>query len=109
MDRALECRDPRLAAMFSIFTRLTCDDGPPRTERLARGPHPVLIRLRSGIRWAKGSAAVPIVLVACLMIAIIMLGVATATGRSCPPSTTLHQAVPGKSAVCQPSANGLRK
>ncbi len=109
MDRALETRDPRLASMFAIFTRLTRDEGPPLTERLAPGPNRLALRLRGAIGWARASAAVPIVLVACLMVAIIMLGVATATGRSCPPSTRLHQVAGGKAAVCQPSANGLRK
>ena len=109
MDRALESGDPRLASMFALFTRLTLDEGPPLTERLARGPSRFALRLRATVGWVRASAAVPIVLVACLMVAIIMLGVATATGSSCPPSTRLHQVAGGKNAVCQPSANGLRK
>ena len=109
MDRALEACDPRLASMFAIFTRLTRDEGPPLTERLARGPNQVALRLRAVTRRARASAAVPIVLVACLMVAIIMLGIATASGRSCPPSTRLHQVAGGKAAICRPSANGLRK
>lgn len=109
MDRALETRDPRLASMFAIFTRLTRDDGPPLSERLSRSPSQAALRLRAAIRWTRASTAVPIVLVACLMVAIIAIGVATASGRSCPPSTTMHQVAGGKAAVCQPSANGLRK
>lgn len=95
--------------MFAIFARLTRDEGPPLTERLARGPNQLRTRLRAGVQRARASAAVPIVLVACLMVAIIMLGIATATGRSCPPSTSLHQVAAGKSAVCRPSANGLHR
>lgn len=107
MDRALEDRDPRLATMFAIFTRLTRDDGPPVTERLARGANHVRFTLRGTLRQAP--AAIPILLVACLMVGIIVLGITTASGRSCPPSTTMHQLAPGRGVVCRPSANGLNK
>ena len=109
MDRALEARDPRLASMFSIFTRLTREEGPPRTEQLTRGTSQTRFTLPRAIRWARVSAVLPIVLVACLMLAIVVLGITTATGRTCPPSTSLHHVVPGKNAVCRASANGLRK
>lgn len=107
MDRALEDRDPRLATMFAIFTRLTRDEGPPVTEKLARGARQAGFTLRGTLRRAP--AAIPILLVACLMVGIIVLGITTASGRSCPPSTTLHQIAPGRGMVCRPSANGLRK
>jgi hypothetical protein len=107
MDRALEDRDPRLATMFAIFTRLTREEGPPVTEQLVRGAHQAGFKFRGILRRAP--AAIPILLVACLMIGIIVLGITTASGRSCPPSTTLHQIAPGRGLVCRPSANGLRK
>jgi hypothetical protein len=34
IESALEGGEPRLRSMFGIFTRLTRDDGPPRTELL---------------------------------------------------------------------------
>jgi hypothetical protein len=109
MDRALEARDPRLASMFAIFARLTRDEGPPLHERIANSPNGVMVRIRTAARWARASTAFPIVLVACLMLAIVALGLTTASGRPCPPATATHQVMPGKSAACEPSANGLRK
>ncbi len=109
MDRALETRDPRLACMFAIFTRLTRDDGPPRTERLARGRSKAAGALRRSARRAGASAAVPIVLVATLMVAIIALGFITAGQRTCPSAPVLHQVVPPRNSVCPSSANGVGK
>ena len=108
MDHALEARDPALASMFAIFTRLTRDDGPPRAERLARGPNPVLGVLRAGVRWARASAAVPVVLVAGLLAAIIALGIATSGGPVCRAASTTH-AGPFRSALCRSMAGGLPK
>jgi hypothetical protein len=109
MDRALEARDPRLASMFAIFARLTRDEGPPLHERMARGPNGIAGRMQATVRWARASATFPIVLVACLMLAIVLLGLTTASGSPCPRANTMHQVMPGKSTACAPSANGLRK
>jgi hypothetical protein len=108
MDRALAARDPRLASMFAIFTRLTRDDGPPRLERLARGPSKTVTAFRKSVRWAGTSAAVPIVLAGTLMVVIIVLGVITARASTCPSTAGLHQVVPSRSASCPSSANGVR-
>jgi len=109
MGHALEARDPGLASMFAIFAKLTRDDGPPRTERLARGPNPVLVMLRAAVRWARASAAIPVVLVAGLMAAIIALGIATSGGPVCrSPASTTH-AGQSRSALCRSTANGLAK
>ena len=106
MDRALAACDPQLASMFAIFSALTSDDGPPRAERLPSAPNPVLARLRAPIRWARASAAVPIVLVVSLMAAIIALGMVTSGGRACPSEAATHRAGPSRSAECPSSANG---
>lgn len=106
MDRALEARDTRLATMFAIFTLLTKDDGPPRTERLTHGPSKAAARLRAPIRWAAASAAIPVLLVAGLMAAIIALGIVTSGWTTCPSATGLHRVGPAKGAVCRSSANG---
>ena len=37
IESALEGGEPRLRSMFAIFTRLTRDDGAPRTESLLAG------------------------------------------------------------------------
>ncbi len=110
MDRALEARDPGLASKFAIFTRLTRDDGPPRTEQLARGPSPTQRLLRLPVRVAKASATIPIMLVAGLMAAIIALGILTSRGGMCPPSaTTAQQFAHMRTAACESSAHGLHK
>jgi hypothetical protein len=110
MDRALEARDPRLASKFALFARLTRDDGPPRTERLA--PRPGLMQRLLSVpgHVAKASATIPILLVAGLMAAIITLGIVTSRGTVCPPSVTKAQHFAQmRSAACQSSAHGLHK
>lgn len=37
MDRTLRGTDPRLAALYAIFCRLTCDEEMPRFEQLRHG------------------------------------------------------------------------
>jgi Protein of unknown function (DUF3040) len=108
IDRALESRDPRLASMFAIFTRLTRDDGPPRSERLPRGSGRCRRMAGRARGLARSSVAIPLVLVAGLMAAIIALGIATSNGAVCPSPSSRHVGQM-KTAVCQPSANGLRK
>jgi hypothetical protein len=108
MDRALAARDPGLASKFAIFTRLTRDDGPPRTERLARGPSPTERLLQMPLRVAKASATIPIVLVAGLMAAIIALGIVTSRGPVC-STTTAHQFVQMRASGCESSAHGVHK
>lgn len=110
MDRSLEARDPSLASKFALFTRLTRDDGPPRTERLIPGPG--LMQRVVGVpgRLVKASATIPIMLVAGLMAAIIALGIVTSRGAVCPPSaTTAHQFAHMRAMTCEPSANGMHK
>ena len=102
MDSALEARDPRLASMFALFTRLTRDDGPPRTERLVIGPALWRRLLLVPARAAKTSATIPIALVAGLMAAIIALGIVTSRGSSCPSGT--HHVQQIRTALCEPSA-----
>ena len=129
IDRALESRDPRLASIFAIFTGLTRDDGPPRTERLARAPNAVLNMLRAAIRRARAamraaalrarasaamrraraSAVIPIVLVAGLMAAIVALGVATSGGAVCRSAASTNHGGQSRTALCRATANGAVK
>jgi hypothetical protein len=94
--------------MFAIFTRLTGDDGPPRTERLVSGPGALQRAAGVARDWMKASVTIPIVLVAGLMAAIIALGMATSSGSAC-PSATSRPVGHTRTALCQPSANGLPK
>jgi hypothetical protein len=105
----MAARDPGLASMFAIFTRLTRDEGPPPTERLARGPTPLLVVLRASVRWARATSAIPIVLVAGLMAAIIALGIATSAGPACPSAASTNHAGQSRFASCRSTTNGLPK
>jgi hypothetical protein len=109
MDHSLEARDPVLASMFAIFTRLTWDDGPPYTERLARAPNYVLLMLRAAVRWARASAAIPISLAAGLMAAIIALGIATSAGPACPSAASTNHAGQSRFASCRSTTTGPPK
>lgn len=109
MDHALAARDPGLALMFAIFTRLTRDDGPPRTERLARGPNPVLVMLGVAVRWVRASAAIPIALAAGLMAAIIALGILTSGGSVCRSGAWTNHSGQSKPTFCRSTANGQSK
>ena len=109
MGYALEARDPGLASMFAIFTRLTGDDGPPHTERLARGPNPVLVMLRGAIRCVRASAAIPIALIAGLMAGIIALGIVTSGGPVCPSAAATRHSGQSRPDFCRSTANGLPK
>ena len=93
--------------MFALFTRLTRDDGPPRTERLARGPGLWQGLLLAPARAVKASATIPIMLVAGLMAAIIALGIVTSKGSPCPSGS--HHLRQVRTAMCQTSAHSLRK
>jgi len=110
MDRALETREPGLASKFAIFTLLTRDDGPPRTERLARIPSRAQRLARIPARVAKASATIPIVLVAGFMAAIIALGIVTSRGPVCAPSAVAaHQFAQMRAGACASSAHGVHR
>jgi hypothetical protein len=46
IERTLRATEPHMASKFAIFTRLTKDEGPARTEQLRGFRLPVLRRLR---------------------------------------------------------------
>jgi hypothetical protein len=105
MDRDLEARDPGLASMFAIFTRLTRDDGPPRTERLRSG----WSSLAAALRRTRTSAAIPIILVIALLAAIFALGVATSSGSACRPAVAARTYAQPKSVGCQSAPYSVPK
>lgn len=105
MDRALQARDPGLVSLFAIFTGLTRDDGPPRTERLGHGSGSLAVAFRRN----RTSVTIPILIVIALMAAIIALGVAAPGGTLCPPAVAERLSAQSKPAGCQVSAYGLLK
>jgi hypothetical protein len=109
MNHALEARDPGLASLYAIFTRLTRDDGPPHTEQLARGPNSALQRLRAAVRWVRASAAIPVTLAAGLMVAIVALGIVTSGGPACTSAASTNHAGQFRSASCRSTTYGQPK
>ncbi len=93
IESALEGGEPRLRSMFAIFTRLTRDDGAPRTESLLS---------KASVRraWLTGRRraiiAIPVVLG--LAALLIFLAVSGSTAQPCRSGTapwgTSCQSVP---------------
>jgi hypothetical protein len=91
IESTLQRREPRLASMFAMFTRLTTNEGAPRTERLeARW----WARRRLGLRTVGRSAtAVRVLLLVPLvaMVACAALFVTTSPSpAACTPATGPH-------------------
>jgi hypothetical protein len=89
IETDLEGCEPRLRSMFAIFTRLTRDDGAPRTESL-RPRARLAIPVRSVITFA---------LLLGLVAVSVFMAVAGSTGHSCQPGSGVHGA--GQTAACQ--------
>jgi hypothetical protein len=104
IENMLQKREPRLTAMFAIFTRLNKSEGVPRTERLEAVPWWAWRRRRGGharqARWSRGAPVRPILLIpiaVILLASIIFLGVISSPA-SCTPSTGLPGLMTGHSA-----------
>jgi hypothetical protein len=98
IENTLQRREPRLASMFAMFTRLNTNEGIPRTERLAAAPwwawrrqrRSAHLTLRAAGRDAsmvRAMLLVPLVVMA--MMSIMFLGMATSR-PSCTPATGPH-------------------
>jgi hypothetical protein len=92
IENTLQHREPRLASMFAMFTRLTKNEGAPRTETLeqqrwwvrARG------RLRRAGRPGVALRAVFLVPLAALLVVTAVLIGMSSSGLTCPPSAGPH-------------------
>jgi hypothetical protein len=84
IENVLEGGEPRLRAMFAIFTRLTRDEGAPRTEALRE---PTLLRRA----WPAGGAAatvraiIAVPLILGLMALFIFMAINGSGAQSCRP------------------------
>lgn len=85
MAGALQARDPRLAAMFSTFTRLNRHEPMPSTENLAPGPlHRAARRIRRTCTQARRLSAVLIIPAAMAAIVSCLVLIPPSRGaRSC--------------------------
>jgi hypothetical protein len=82
IESALEGGEPRLRSMFAIFTRLTRDDGAPRTELL---PPRASVRRAWLVARRRAIIAIPVVLG--LVALLIFLVVNGSTAHPCRPGT----------------------
>ena len=117
IESALRGSDPRLAALFSIFTRLTCDEEMPRVEQVRARAAMFLIRIRYRLaafaRWfgAPRRARLRTVLFFPVALAIVASAVLVGAGfpstNRCPPTRTTADPVHAgtKSRICTPPAN----
>jgi hypothetical protein len=83
IEQALRSRDPRLSALFSIFTRLTRQEAMPAIEQLRRR------------HWQPQPGAVLLAAVALIVCAVVAGSLASARGCGQAPAAT---------ATTQPSA-----
>jgi hypothetical protein len=111
IENALQRREPRLASMFAMFTRLNKNEGAPRTERL--NPPWWAWSRRGRPRHPAGSTVAARVLLLIPLAAIVVLtAVFLATNGSrvpCMPTGGPHSLVASQShAKNCPSASGFR-
>jgi hypothetical protein len=91
MESALEASEPRMFAMFAMFTRLTKDEEPTGAERLP--DHRPLWR-RSGFLYL----LVP-VMAAMAIMATLVIGLVTSGLSACAPGSSLAR-VPRSTVSC---------
>ncbi len=90
IESDLEGREPRLRSMFAIFTRLTRDEGAPRTESLRPdGCHPRWTWPKRELTGAlRAVIAIPVVLG--LVTLFVLAAINTSAGHGCRSVATIH-------------------
>jgi hypothetical protein len=107
METDLEGCEPRLRSMFALFTRLTRDDGAPRTESLR--PEGRRLRwTRPGLGLAdriRAIIAVPLFLG--LVALFVFMGISNSAAHDCGAAAALR-ATPTVAPACQsvPGSHG---
>jgi hypothetical protein len=93
MESSLQRREPRLASMFAMFTRLNTNEGAPRTERLTPPPW-WACRHRTGRHHIGASAAAARALLLIPLAAVVVVAamfLAMSSSRvPCLPSSGPH-------------------
>ena len=99
IESALQVREPRLASMFAIFTRLARDEAVPRTESLRA-------ETRLPWNWLGGLTATPRAIVAIplilgFMVLFVFLAMNRSAAHACGPVAGLHAAAVAQARSCQ--------
>jgi hypothetical protein len=117
IEDALRGSDPRLTALFSIFTRLTCDEEMPRIEQVRAKAAIVLIRIRCRLaafaRWfaaprrAKLRTALFFPVALAIVASAVLVGAGFPNANRCPAArSTVGTALAStRSRICTPLAN----
>ena len=84
IERQLRAREPKLAAMFSIFARLTQDELLPGIEAIKRRPWQWLTARNSQVGRILGAAFVPFVLIAFVSIVLVIADAGSPSGQCAP-------------------------
>ena len=85
IENALEGGEPRLRAMFAIFTRLTRDEGAPRTEALREQTTLLRRAWPAGGPAATVRAIIAVPLILGLMALFIFMAINGSGAQSCRP------------------------
>lgn len=109
IENALKHREPRLASMFAMFTRLNTNEGIPRTERLDPLPWWALHRRRPLSRLGRPAALRALILlpVAAMVVVVAMVAGMSTSPPPCAPGGGAHGLLAGHDKVCLPS-DGFR-
>ena len=103
MESALEASEPRMKAMFAIFTRLTKDEEPTGAERL---PHRRPLWRRSGFLYLLVPALAALALMATLVVSLVASGL-SACGAGSSWSRVPRSAISCPVRVPVPAARGV--
>jgi len=99
IESDLEGGEPRLRSMFAIFTRLTRDDGAPRTESLRPGGHRFPWAAPGGRLAGTVRMIIAIALILSLVTFFMFMAVTGSGTRGCLPGAGVHGVA--RAASCQ--------
>jgi hypothetical protein len=99
IESAIEAREPRMAAMFAIFTRLTRGEGLPSVERLTR---PVRAKRRPGLLRPGMLTLLPMAAVLTFL-AGFLIALATGGASACATTSSTVQHQSAASCLSRPS------
>jgi hypothetical protein len=117
IEHALRGSDPRLAALFSIFTRLTSDEEMPRIEQVRAKATMFLLRIRYRIvafaRWfaaprrARLRTALFFPVALAIVASAMLAGAGFPSASRCPVAQTTARPAHAKTRarICTPLAN----